>query len=166
MAGGDWEYVAANITTSDNSTQTNSTSYMKNQSNGTYFNLFRTSDGFDRTTAYGTNGAGRAPAWSVKYGGANSANSQPWRVYMYNNDFCQWGSCGGQAMHETKRYQSVNDWNRSWGGDGSSFSNVTNPWLGRGGRIADGSGAGVFASGYSNGGTYVYGSSRAVLAGR
>ena len=166
MAGGDWEYVAANITTSDNSTQTNSTSYMKNQSNGTYFNLFRTSDGFDRTTAYGANGEGHAPAWSVKYGGANSTNSQPWRVYMYNNDFCQWGSCGGQAMHETKRYQSVNDWNRSWGSDDSDFPNVTNPWLIRGGRVANGSGAGVFASNYSNGGTGVGDSSRAVLAGR
>ena len=166
MAGGDWEYVAANITASDNSTQTNSTSYMKNQSNGTYFNLFRTSDGFDRTTAYGTNGAGRAPAWSVKYGGVNSTNSQPWRVYMYNNDFCQWGSCGGQAMHETKRYQSVNDWHRSWGGDNSGFSNVTYPWLLRGGRIAYGSGAGVFASYDSGGSSGVSYSSRAVLAGR
>ena len=166
MAGADWEYVAANLTTSDNSTQTNSTSYMKNQSNGTYFNLFRTSDGFDRTTAYGANGEGHAPAWSVRYGGANSTNSQPWRVYMYNNDFCQWGSCGGQAMHETKRYQSVNDWYRSWGGDYSYFSNVTNPWLVRGGRVGDGSGAGVFASYSSGGGANVSYSSRAVLAGR
>ena len=166
MAGANWEYVAANLTSLDDSTQTNNAAYMKNQSNGTYFNLFRTSDGFDRTTAYGANGEGHAPAWSVKYGGANSTNSQPWRVYMYNNDFCQWGSCGGQAMHETKRYQSVNDWNRSWGGDISYFSNVTDPWLLRGGRIGNGSAAGVFASANRYGYANVDGSSRAVLAGR
>lgn len=138
MAGADWEYVAANLTSYDNSTQTNSTSYMRNQADGTYANLFRTSDGFDRTTAYGSNGVGMATAWSVMYGGASSTNSQPWRVYMYNNDFCQWGSCGGQALHETKRYQSVNDWSRSWGSDNSDFPNVTNPWLLRGGRVDNG----------------------------
>lgn len=166
MAGANWEYVAANLTSLDDSTQTNDAAYMKAQSNGTYFNLYRTSDGFDRTTAYGSNGVGKAPVWSVEYDGTNSTNSQPWRVYMYNNDFCQWGSCGGQAMHETKRYQSVNDWYRSWGSDYSNFSDVTDPWLVRGGRVANGSAAGVFASSTGYGGAYVYSSSRAVLAGR
>lgn len=166
MAGANWEYVAANLTSYDDTTQTNSTSYLTKQGDDTYFNLFRTSDGFDRTTAYGTNGVGKAPAWSVKYGGANSTNIQPWRVYMYNNDFCTWDSCGGQALHETKRYQSVNDWARSWGGDNSHLSNVTDPWLRRGGRIVNGTDAGVFASAYGYGSAYVYAGSRAVLAGR
>ncbi|MDO4271790.1 MAG: hypothetical protein Q4C83_02310, partial [Candidatus Saccharibacteria bacterium] len=136
------------------------------QANSTYFNLYRTSDGFDRMTTYGSNGVGKAPAWSVAYPNINSVDKQPWRVYMYNNDFCSWGSCGGQALYEVKNYQSVNSWYRSWGNDGSYFANVTYPWLIRGGRAANESGAGMFASDNYYGGSSVTVGSRAVLTGR
>ena len=174
MAGGAWGYVAANLTKS-NETQINdknpttpsenTNGSMKYPSKEPYVNLFRTSDGFDRDTAYGTNGEGKAPAWSVKYPNMDSTDSQPWRVYLYNNDYCQWNSCGGQALHETKNYQSVNNWNRSWGSDGSHLSNLTNPWLIRGGRVADTYAAGVFASTSTNGWLGVTIGSRAALAG-
>ena len=174
MAGGTWDYVAANLTKSDetqingNNPTTpneNTNGSMKYPSKEPYVNLFRTSDGFDRDTAYSANGEGKAPAWSVKYPNMDSTDSQPWRVYFYNNDYCQWNSCGGQALHETKNYQSVNGWNRSWGSDSSNLSNLTSPWLQRGGRVDNTSAAGLFASGNVDGLSGVSVGSRAALAG-
>lgn len=66
----------------------------------------------------------------------------------------------------TRLRHILRDWNRSWGGDNSNLSNVTNPWLKRGGRIENGSNAGVFASNNEYGNANVNNGSRAVLAGR
>ena len=134
MAGGVWDYVAANLTKSDE-TQI---------------------DGKNPTTPSEN---------TVKYPNMNSTDLQPWRAYFYNNDYCQWNSCGGQALHETKNYQSVNNWTRSWGSDASYLSNLTDPWLRRGGRVANTSAAGLFASDNVNGWSGVYSGSRAALAG-
>ena len=172
MAGGTWDYVAANLTKSDETqvngdptTNGNTNGSMKYPSKEPYVNLFRTSDGFDRDTANSANGEGKAPAWSVKYPNMSSTDSQPWRVYFYNNDYCQWDSCGGQALHETKNYQSVNNWARSWGIDDSNLFSLTSPWLVRGGGVNNTSTAGVFASYYVNGWPGVnHGSRAAILA--
>ena len=172
MAGGTWDYVAANLTKSDETqvngdptTNGNTNGSMKYPSKEPYVNLFRTSDGFDRDTTDSANGEGKAPAWSVKYPNMSSTDSQPWRVYFYNNDYCQWDSCGGQALHETKNYQSVNNWTRSWGSDFSYLFCLTHPWLIRGGRVDSTSAAGVFASNYVSGWLGVSYGSRAALAG-
>ena len=172
MAGGTWDYVAANLTKSDETqvngdptTNGNTNGSMKYPSKEPYVNLFRTSDGFDRDTAGNANGEGKAPAWSVKYPNMSSTNSQPWRAYFYNNDYCQWDSCGGQALHETKNYQSVNNWTRSWGSDDSALFYLTNPWLVRGGGVVNTHAAGVFASSVMAGWSNVSYGSRAALAG-
>lgn len=60
----------------------------------------------------------------------------------------------------------MDDWNRSWGNDNSNFATADNTWLKRGGRIGDGSNAGVFASNNNSGWNNVNIGSRAALAVR
>ena len=79
---------------------------------------------------------------------------KPPYVDIYNIDSnisCTWNTsgsgCGGHALFETA----------GWGGDFSYFVDSSVPWFGRGGNWSNGTGAGVFGSGYNNG-YYYYGS--------
>ncbi len=134
MSGGAWEYVMGNLTGYDDQSESFSTSYTRNPIKPPYVDLYKESLGFDYSSSGNTN-----PAWSY------STNAR-----YYNNDVCTWGTCGGHALHETKRYQSVSDNDQSWGDDYSIFVNSSSRWFLRGGGANDGSGAGLFySSGHS-----------------
>lgn len=126
MAGGMDEYVMGNLTYSTGQS-TSKASYVANPIKSPYLDLYNTSDGF-----------GNKPSWSSK-----SSDTGEWR---YNNDVCTWTTCGGQALHETKRVQSVSSNGQSWGSDYSLFPYRGFPWDQRGGRADDRSYAGLFAA--------------------
>ena len=149
MSGGVYEHVMGNLTSSDTETTPYNTTAMRNQAKPPYVDLYKESLGFDSTGSHDTN-----PAWS------STAAAQD-----YNNDVCTWGTCGGHALHETKRDQSVSSSNRSWGGDDSYFVYWSYRWFQRGGNAKDGSMAGLFSSsGSHDGGSDYYDSGfRSVL---
>ena len=147
VSGGAYEYVMGNLTGYDDQSESSSASYTRNPIKPPYVDLYKESLGFDYSSSGDTN-----PAWSY------STNA-----YYYNNDVCTWGTCGGHALHETKRYQSVSSGDQSWGDDNSDFVNSSNRWFLRGGSASDGSGAGLFNSSSNSGYGNNYNGFRSVL---
>ena len=135
MSGGAYEYVMGNLTGYDDQSETSSGSYMTTQAKPPYVDLYKESQGFDYSSSGDTN-----PDWST----STSAS-------RYNNDVCTWATCGGHALHETKRYQSVSSGNQSWGSDSSYFAYSSDRWFQRGGNARSGSNAGLFYSNYDLG---------------
>ena len=113
-------YVAANLTSSNLFTTSNSTVFAE-KAGYPYVDLYYTGEGFNTR-----------PSWS------NSTDSQ-----KYNNDVCTWETCGGQAMYEVSRSQSLSDddapvstWaNTALGGASgiSMFVDSSLPWVIRAG---------------------------------
>ena len=113
-------YVAANLTNSNLFTTSNSTVFAE-KAGYPYVDLYYTGEGFNTR-----------PSWS------NSTDSQ-----KYNNDVCTWETCGGQAMYEVSRSQSLSDddapvstWaNTALGGASgiSMFVDSSLPWVIRAG---------------------------------
>ena len=141
LAGGAFEYVMGNY--SSNPNETYKDSYFNNTTKPPYVDIYLSTDFSSR----------KKPAW------ATSTNT-----YYYYNDICAWGTCGGDALHETKQYQSVSS-TQSWGGDYSNFVSSSFRWFLRGGDADYGSRAGLFCSDYDNGGSsYSYGFRSVLLA--
>jgi hypothetical protein len=69
-----------------------------------------------------------------------------------DNNRCTYQTCGGQALHETKKSQSVSLDMQSWGSDISLFVVSKYPWFDRGGHSSLGSYAGLFAVNVGHGG--------------
>ncbi|MDO4271681.1 MAG: hypothetical protein Q4C83_01700 [Candidatus Saccharibacteria bacterium] len=136
MSGGTLEYIMGNLTTQDDVTESYSTSIMQNPTKPPYVDLYKVSQGF----GIDTNNPGTKPAWS------SSSSFQ-----LSNNDVCTWLTCGGQALHETKRAQSVTSDGQSWGSDYSFLQYYVIRWSLRGGGTSNGSYAGVFYSGSGSG---------------
>ena len=147
MSGGAYEHVMGNLTSSDTETTPYNTTTMQNQTKPPYVDLYKESSGFDSTGSDDTN-----PAWSY------SANAT-----LYNNDVCAWDTCGGHAIHETKRSQSSSKSYSSWGGTIGHFSDQEYRWLQRGGYSNSGFNTGLFNINVSWGGLYNHYSFHAVL---
>ena len=135
MSGGAGEYVMGNLTGYDDQSESSNTSYIRNPIKPPYVDLYKESLGFDYSSSDNTN-----PDWSYSTSGL-----------YYSNDVCTWGTCGGHALHETKRYQSVSSNNHSWGDDNSIFVYSSRRWFLRGCSAAGGSYAGLFYSLYGLG---------------
>ena len=147
MSGGAYEHVMGNLTSSDTETTPYNTTTMQNQVKPPYVDLYKESSGFDSTGSDDTN-----PAWSY------SANAT-----LYNNDVCTWDTCGGHAIHETKRSQSSSKSYSSWGGTIGHFSDQEYRWLQRGGYSNGGFNTGLFNINVSWGGLYNHYSFHVVL---
>ena len=141
MSGGAYEYIMGNLTSSNTETTTPSSySYaMRNQAKPPYVDLYKESPYGNFTS--GLSGSTNNPvAWS------NTSSE-----YLWNNDICTWGNCGGHALHETKQYQSVSSSYQSWGSDGSNFIHLSYRWFVRGGYVDNRSSAGLFYASYTYG---------------
>ena len=133
LAGGAYEYVAGNLSSYANKATANSGYPVNNDIATPYVDIYLSTD-------FSLSGS---PTW------ATSTSTS-----YYYSDICAWGNCGGDALHETKQYQSVSSNNQSWGDDGSNFVYSGNRWFLRGGYAASlGSIAGLFYSSYGIGGT-------------
>ncbi len=132
MSGGSSEYVAANLTnTNTASTAGASSQYFVYGVGEPYVDLYYESTG----------GFNVASKWSY------SSSSQ-----AYNNEACTWATCGGDAIHETKRYQAVSGSSQSWGNDTAYFPYGAFRWFHRGGTAGhSGGGAGLFFMGPESG---------------
>ena len=132
MSGGSSEYVAANLTnTNTASTAGASSQYFVYGVGEPYVDLYYESTG----------GFNVASKWSY------SSSSQ-----AYNNEACTWATCGGDAIHETKRYQAVSGSSQSWGDDTAYFPYGAFRWFHRGGTAGhSGGGAGLFFMGPESG---------------
>ena len=125
LAGGAHEYVMGNYSSSPDETDRHS--YFNNTTKPPYVDIYLSTD-FSSSDK---------PAW---------ATSTSTRTNYYYNDICTWGNCGGDALHETKLYQSVSSSYQSWGDDSSYFVYSSRCWFQRGGYANDGSPAGLFYS--------------------
>ena len=123
MSGGAYEYVMGNLSDSPNESYKNS--YFSNPTEPPYVDIYPSRD-FSSS---------EKPGWAT----SPSTN-------LYYNDICTWGNCGGHALHETKRYQSVSGSLQSWGDDYSYFVSPGSRWSLRGGPADIGSNAGLFES--------------------
>ena len=146
MSGGADENVMGNLSNSPNES---SDSYFINPTKPPYVDIYPSTD-FSSSNR---------PNWS--------ASTSTTSITYYYNDICTWGNCGGDALHETKRYQSVSSFGQSWGDDLSYFvySSVYSSlrWFLRGYGADGGSYAGLFYSFYGNGSTIPYYGFRSVL---
>ena len=158
MSGGASEYVMGNLTGYDDQSESSSTRYTENPIKPPYVDLYKESP-------YGNFTSGL-------YGSTNNpvAWSNTSYEFLWNNDICTWGTCGGHALHETKQYQSasglvlsVSSLTQSWGDDYSYFLQSSSRWFRRGGIASDGSYAGLFRSESFEGGTGGYSGYRSVL---
>ena len=126
MSGGVGEYVAGNLTSYNNQTQ--QSAYMQEQAAQPYVDLYK-------ETPYGV--FNDRPLWSYDTD-----------AFMFNNDVCTWSTCGGHALHETKKYQSVAYADVSWGDDWSQFvwygSRYSHRWFLRGLSASSWHNAGLF----------------------
>jgi hypothetical protein len=156
MAGGAWEYVMGNKTTSATGATTPNTTYMATSPNLNYLNLYGVGITLPNTLGTGSlaHSFGTQPSWSR----SSSENH-------YNRDVCTWETCGGQALSETTAVQSVSGNAQAWSSDYSYFANSSNPWFVRGGYSSDTSVAGVFAAFDHNGDISTSRSFRASLVG-
>lgn len=84
--------------------------------------------------------------------------------YYYNFDICNFELCGGQANHETTRFQSVSLNNQAWFSDSSEFPEKSYMWTRRGGYYIDTVYAGLFSSHMAIGGSDDHTSFRTVLS--
>jgi hypothetical protein len=155
MAGGAWEYVMGNRTTSTAGATSDATNLVTSP-NLKYLNLYGV--GITLRDVLGTNtlahSFGAKPSWS------SDLNEN-----FYNWEVCAWETCGGQSLSETIAVQSVSDGTQSWGLDYSHFVNSGYPWFVRGGYLNDASSAGVFASSVVSGNSDAGLSFRASLVG-
>ena len=143
MYGGAYEYVMGNLTGYDNQSETNGSSYMITQAKPPYVDLYKESP-YGNFTSGVSSGVDNNPVdWSA-------GTSE----YYWNNDICTWNTCGGHALHETKRYQFVSSDGQSWGSDYSIFVFSSTRWFLRGGRAGFGNSAGLFYSYRSDGNGY------------
>ena len=121
MSGGAEEYVMGNLTGYNDQSESSYDSFTKNPIKPPYVDLYKESPNGNFTS--GLSGKNNNPiSWS-------SATIERY----WNNDVCTWNTCGGHALHETKRYQSVSGDTRSWGSEYSSFAFSDYRWLLRGG---------------------------------
>jgi hypothetical protein len=142
MAGGAFEYVMANRTTSTTEATSNTT-YMATSPQLKYLDLYGV--GIELPNILGTGSlahsfGGTKPSWS-------SGSSE---IY-YNFDVCTWETCGGQALSEITAVQSVSGDAQAWNSDLSIFVNSNSPWFLRSGYSGNASIAGVFVA-YGHGG--------------
>ena len=136
MAGGAYEYVAANLSSSSKLSESNNDGISQPVTQP-YVDLYSTEDGF---TSHGNSGS-HPISWS------QSDKDGRWQEFYWNNDVCTWSNCGGQALHETKVVQSVNEWGQSWLNNGPHFVRQSGTWFIRGGCAGElGAGAGLFSS--------------------
>ena len=134
MSGGASEYVMGNLTGYDDQSESSSASWTRNPIKPPYVDLYKESPYGNFTS--GLSGSTNNPvAWS------NTSSE-----YLWNNDICTWGTCGGHALHETKHYQSVSGLGQSWGDDWSNFVDSSQRWFRRGGSTGDSSNTGLFFS--------------------
>ena len=140
LAGGAYEYVMGNY--SDSSNETYKDSYFNNTTKPPYVDIYLSTD-FSSSNK---------PAW------ATSTDT----MYYYN-DICAWGNCGGDALHETRQYQSVSSSDQSWGDDYPYFVDSSGRWFRRGGGANNGSSAGLFSSSNDDGYSERYYGFRSVL---
>ena len=139
MPGGAYEYVMGNLTGYDDQSESSSINYTTNPIKPPYVDLYKESPYGNFTS--GLSGSTNNPvAW------LNTSSE-----YLWNNDVCTWGTCGGHALHETKQYQSVSIGYQSWGDNYSYFVNSGYRWFLRGGSASIGSYAGLFDSNYNDG---------------
>lgn len=149
MSGGAYEFVMGNLTGYDDQSESSNASFTGHPIKPPYVDLYKESLGFGSTSSDDTN-----PAWSYLTD-----------ARYYNNDVCTWDACGGHALHETKRYQSVSSSDQSWGDDDYNFVYSSQRWFERGGYVNSGSYAGLFLSGLDNGfSNYYYGFRSVLLA--
>ena len=141
MAGGAYEYVMGNLTGNEDQIEIQDVTFFKNTTSPPYVDLYNESPNGNFTSSASSNPI----SWSL----SPSEN-------MWNNDVCTWSTCGGQALHETKMYQSVSGDGQSWGSDGSNFVHSNVRWFLRGDNSQYGSVAGIFGTigsdGYTNSG--------------
>jgi hypothetical protein len=139
MAGGAWEYVMGNRTTSTSEITNCSScaSHMETSPQLKYLNLY----GVDITlpNVLGTN------TLTHSFGTEQSWSSSLIEAY-YNYDVCTWETCGGQALSETITVQSVHNNIQTWNSDHSAFVYPNSPWFERSGNSGYTKGAGVFAT--------------------
>ena len=141
MAGGAYEYVMGNLTGNEDQIEIQDVTFFKNTTSPPYVDLYNESPNGNFTSSASSNPI----SWSL----SPSEN-------MWNNDVCTWSTCGGQALHETKMYQSVSGDGQSWGSDGSNFVHSNVRWFLRGDNSQYGFVAGIFGTigsdGYTNSG--------------
>ena len=151
MSGGTYEHVMGNLTSYDDQSESIGTIFTESPIKPPYVDLYKESPYGNFTS--GLSGTANNPvAWS-------KTSSE----YLWNNDICTWGACGGHALHETKQYQSVSSLSQSWGGGYSYFVYSSVRWSLRGGGANNGSIAGLFYSGYGSGHTDLAYGFRSVL---
>ena len=136
MSAGGQDYVAANASYSASQSDTVSNEYMQVEARPPYVDLYV--------------GFAKCPAWS--------ASQYLSDLRACGNDLCTWETCGGQALHETRKAQSVADeYSAAWGNISlASFfeKNDNSPvndhsWMMRGGEVT--TSAGLWTSGADNG---------------
>jgi hypothetical protein len=141
MAGGAWEYVMGNRTTSVLGA-TSIATYMATSPELKYLSLYGAGITLPNILGTGSleNTFGTKPSWS-------SGSSE---IY-YNWDICVWETCGGQALSETISVQSVTGDSQAWGTDRSNFVDSSSQWFVYGGASFNTSDAGLYALNESNG---------------
>ena len=126
MTGGASESVMANLTDSPNQTTSDVRFHATNPIKPPYVDLYKTAQAGGKF--------GVKPVWST--GDKDD---------LYNNDVCDWDTCGGQALHETKLEQSVYMFKLvSWGKSDGGFPDNSLHWMTRGSRYNEGSNSGLF----------------------
>ena len=131
-----------------------STQGVKASTTGNVYGVYDMSGGaWEYVAAYVNNGNSSL----TSYGNSlyTSTDSKTKNVYSKAssdnaaNNYSQNAGVYGDAVYETSA--NGNTSNGSWYGDYSSFPNTSNPFFGRGGNYNDGSAAGVFYFGISDG---------------
>ena len=85
-----------------------------------------------------------------EYAGTGEENNETDRKANYQANSNKYGD----AIWETSRNDAGAAWNLSWNSDFALFPYLEAPFFLRGGGFLSGSGAGVFAFSYANGGTH------------
>jgi hypothetical protein len=155
MAGGAFEHVIANLTTSTTGA-TSSATYMTTSPQLKYLNLYGVGITLRNILGTGTlaQSFGTKPSWHSSFYAYE---------YFFNCDVCTWETCGGQSLSEISAIQSVSGHPQAWSSDSLSFVHSGARWFERGGYSGGTSSAGVFAAYDSTGGGGTHISFRASL---
>ena len=134
MSAGGQDYVAANASYSASQSDTVSSEYMQVEARPPYVDLYV--------------GFAKCPAWS--------ASQYLSDLRACGNDLCTWETCGGQALHETRRTQSPSSASCGWGSDWCDFANFQDssnylPWFSRGGYATNLQDGGIFTEAMDRG---------------
>ena len=108
MAGGTYEFVSGELSTSSSQSTSSNAEYILNPVRPPYVDLY----------VIKANGFDSKAAWSYDDEGQ-----------YYNIDRCTWEECGGHDLHETKRFQAVSYRNISWDENQSYFAFANYPWF-------------------------------------